>query len=161
MKKFPSKETFLKIFKAMEKAMGQDVRIFFKIREDKPLALENVDYFKQFTIRPLVRNAEDPDDNDYAPLEATHKVDTSQRYYGIGYERGEWPLIALVLTYLLTNSYIEIVWYGSDAHDAEMMEPFTKQDLMKITEHYLEVQHKPYYHCSSHAVLLRSISCNS
>lgn len=65
-----------------------------------------------------------------------------ERFYGPGYERGNWPIIAGVLM-ILNSLNPGRVYYGSDAED--MGQLVTPELLAEITTHYLG-QHGDDYH---------------
>lgn len=74
---------------------------------------------------------------------ATHEVDNGWRYYGDGYERGPWPLIAGVLMMLLAHEAVGTVWYYGDCHESPNA-PFTLADLFDLTAHYVANGERPY-----------------
>lgn len=73
---------------------------------------------------------------------ATHEIDQRFRYYGPGYERGPWPSIAAVLMALYAAPNVEAVWYFGDCHDED--EPFTREQVLEFSEHYMTVGDRPY-----------------
>lgn len=111
--------------------MGLDVQIYFKTKTgddpDLPDWLPN-----DFN---LYKADED------SPVGATHEIQTCVRFYGVGYERGPWPLISSVLMTLLACKDIEVVWYDSDSEGVEDMEVMTPKYLSELTGHYLAYRH--------------------
>ena len=77
-----------------------------------------------------------------APAGATHEVDQLWRYYGPGYERGPWPIIAGVLMALHASLNVETVWYFGDSVDGD--NPFTPQRVHEFNAHYMAVGDRPY-----------------
>ncbi len=73
--------------------------------------------------------------------QATHEIDTFARYYGMGYERGPWPLISAALMTLLATEDVEKVWYGNDGAGAQEITP---DDVLRISKHYMANGHRPY-----------------
>jgi hypothetical protein len=79
----------------------------------------------------------------YLPSGATHGVNFYGRFYGIGYERGNWPKIASVILCLMAAPNVECVWYYSDCEEPEM--PFTMQDFYEFSDHYVASGNRPYF----------------
>ena len=52
--------------------------------------------------------------DDIAPAGASHGIDTGDRYYGPGYERGDWPRICALLLTLFASKDVETIWYFGD-----------------------------------------------
>ena len=76
---------------------------------------------------------------------ATHEVwCDGHRYYGIGYERGPWPIIAGVLMSLFASPNISRVWYFGDISDIENSEPITREEVARISMHYMKHGERPY-----------------
>ena len=73
-------------------------------------------------------------DEQESPYEATHQIEMLGRFYGIGYDNGNWPQILGVLVELLATC--EKVWYGSDADDS--FHVCTFNTVMKITKYYIK-----------------------
>lgn len=72
--------------------------------------------------------------------EATHRLDTGCRHYGIGYERGPWPKLAAVLMELMSTPTVEKVWYGGD----EWANVMTPEGLQVLNEHFIKHGHRPH-----------------
>lgn len=79
----------------------------------------------------------------YSPGGATHKINHNFRYYGPGYERGPWPLLASVLMSLYAGENVEAVWYFGDCTDDAI--PISAEDINKISAHYMAHGDRPYY----------------
>lgn len=109
--------------------MGVDAEIYFRAKDGfemiEPLSYEEASAYRKA----------------HQPL-ATHEIETSQRYYDFGYERGPWPEIAGILMILLASPDVEMVWYHGD-HKSED-DPLTKERLLGITDWYLKNGHRPY-----------------
>lgn len=73
---------------------------------------------------------------------ATHEVEQSWRYYGPGYERGPWPMIAAVLMVMHASEDVETVWYFGDNHEGDA--PFTPERVHEFSAHYMRVGDRPY-----------------
>lgn len=65
------------------------------------------------------------------------------RYYGPGYERGNWPIIKLTAEWLETRFPGGEVWYGGDSSGicAEKFDAAAREEIHKL---YLTDGHKPY-----------------
>lgn len=89
----------------------------------------------------LVRRVDGYDYDTGAPLElATH-----HRYYGPHYERGPWPEIAGMITWLRLNFPAGKVWYGGDSGDSL---PLVDDVLMaRNWEHWATHGGIPYRSC--------------
>lgn len=76
---------------------------------------------------------------------ATHSIGTLCRYYGIGYERGPWPMIGGVLMSLFASPNVKRVWYFGDHSSLdEGMPPMTREEVSLISEHYMLHGERPY-----------------
>lgn len=80
--------------------------------------------------------------DEYAVDGATHEIEQSYRYYGVGYERGCWPRIAHVLMALCACENVETVWYFGDTIESD--EPFTSERIHELNTHYMSVGDRPY-----------------
>lgn len=80
------------------------------------------------------------------PENATHvvRLDQNNRWYSIGYERGVWPAISCVLMSLLASSNVKNVWYTNDHMDGAGA-PITREEVLKISEHYMKNAGRPYF----------------
>lgn len=113
--------------------MGIDAEIYFKVKEG-----ENYDGVSSSHFSILQTESE------FKPLGATHVVSSMCRVYDFGYERGNWPLLALMLMQLLASPQIETVWYGGENVDSEYLEILTNERFLNIMKHYLEHGNRPY-----------------
>jgi len=78
-----------------------------------------------------------------APAGATYEIQRlGWRYYGPGYERGPWPLLAATLMALYAASNVEAVWYFGDHTDDP--EPFTPDLVNKFSAYYMKHGDRPY-----------------
>lgn len=110
--------------------MGVDVEIYFELISGEA---------------PYLRYGVPKDAGDWYPDGATNRLDMDgMRYYGIGYERGPWPQISADLMVLMSAENVGSVWYFGDNSDPEKMVPFTVDDLLTITRHYVEHGERPY-----------------
>lgn len=74
----------------------------------------------------------------------THEVWTGARYYGEYYERGPWPYICAVLMSLFASTNVKRVWYFGDNRDLDGVEPITREDVLKLSMHYMTHGERPY-----------------
>lgn len=87
------------------------------------------------------------DDREYdltpEPAEATQRiiVHVASRYYGPGYERGDWPIIAAI-AYWLQHRLGAAVYYGGDSGGA--LELLTSQLTAHLWSHFVKHGHRPY-----------------
>lgn len=67
------------------------------------------------------------------------------RYYGKGYERGNWPFIDGVIRWLKMRIPDAEVWYGGDSSGicAELMDEAARNKLWRL---FVKAGHKPYVH---------------
>ncbi len=73
---------------------------------------------------------------------ATHEINSLERFYGEGYERGHWPDIAAVITWLRLNFPNGQVWYGGDTGEALTL--ITDQFMSETWKHWAEHGGVPY-----------------
>lgn len=73
---------------------------------------------------------------------STHHVDTDQRYYGPGYERGPAYFIVAVLMQLWSHKNVKRVWYGTDV--GEDLEEISPEGVLALAAHYMKFAHRPY-----------------
>ncbi len=67
---------------------------------------------------------------------------SGMRYYGPGYERGSWPVIAGVIQWLRHRFKDCVVYYGGDNVGPVV---FTPEDESETWDHFAKVGNKPYY----------------
>lgn len=114
--------------------MGIDVEIYF-VCEGEP-------NFERALPRGFeICKAVDWKAEDFAP-DATHCIDTMSRYYGIGYERGDWTAICAVLMLLIASEQVSKVYYGGDSYIS--LPECTIESVLEISKHYMENEHRPY-----------------
>ena len=113
--------------------MGLDVEIFFKTKDGEYPKLER--------YVPLGFDIVQKE-SWCSPLEATHKVETFERYYGDGYERGDWTKICAVLMLLHASEEVEEVWYFADCCDGPRI--CRIEDVLELSKHFMEVGERPY-----------------
>lgn len=113
--------------------MGLDALIYVKTKNGE---LPNF-------CNDLPRGAELIPYDDCGGVDATFEVSTTWRFYGPGYERGPWPIIAHTLMALLACDNVDAVWYFSDASDGG--EPqFTREQVLEYAMHYMREGDRPY-----------------
>jgi hypothetical protein len=72
------------------------------------------------------------------------KFHSFSRYFGFGYERGNWPSIARLLLDLLGHSNVERVGYRSDMGEpADQVTPDFLSDLNKLWITAQQKKHEP------------------
>lgn len=106
--------------------MGQDAMIYVRTKSGNPpegLAMFHSCFSRQ----------------DHMVAEATHEVDVPYRFYGVGYERGPWPLIAGVLLDLLANPDVEKIWYCSDSGNNATERLIGLDDVVELSRHWCAV----------------------
>jgi hypothetical protein len=64
------------------------------------------------------------------------------RFYGEGYERGDWPFLRCLILWLRRNLEGE-VWYGGDSSGV-CAEAMTDVRLAELDDHFFRVGHDPY-----------------
>lgn len=77
------------------------------------------------------------------PDEQVVEAHLMSRYYGIGYERGDWPTIRAVAEFLELHIPGCAIWYGGDSSGV-CAEPFGPAAREALNRHYLSVGHTPY-----------------
>ena len=74
--------------------------------------------------------------SEHFPEDATHEYDFGcERLYSPHYRRGHWPAIAIPLSIMLTNPFIDKIWYGGDLEFRE----FDQADFDEYWGDYAEV----------------------
>lgn len=70
---------------------------------------------------------------------------TLSRYYGVGYERGNWTELTGIINILRQLSG-GLVWYFPDHSRFREIynKPFTREDQKELDKHFAEVQERPY-----------------
>ena len=88
-------------------------------------------------------NAVEPDDGDFGLSGAqVLDVNVSSRYYGPGYERGNWPLIDGVCQWLGLRLPAAQVFYGGDSgSELALVTPEFREFMWR---HFTAVGHTPY-----------------
>ncbi|MGL6075967.1 MAG: hypothetical protein ACRC8S_17555 [Fimbriiglobus sp.] len=82
--------------------------------------------------------------SDYLPRTACIlRVRLERAFYGPGYERGYWPVIAAVLEFLRRRIPESQVWYGPDCGD--WVDQMTPEALDKLWSHWATHGGRPYY----------------
>jgi len=118
----------------LEKIMGIDVELHFHTTDGEPpnscdSSIENLGELK----------------NGSCVNGANFNVYSLSRYYGMGYERGSWPIISGALMSLFEAENVDKVWYFGDCHDDYGdKDEFTIDDLIEITKHYCNHGDRPY-----------------
>ena len=67
---------------------------------------------------------------------------TMQRYYGIGYERGNWIRLSGLINILRQMSGGKVYYYGDNQDEAHS--EFTREDQDKVDKHWADNQEHPY-----------------
>lgn len=71
------------------------------------------------------------------------KVNIWSRYYGIGYERGDYPFIYTLIRWLEANIPEAVVYYGGDSSGC-LFEHFHREKREHLMDHFLRSGHAPY-----------------
>lgn len=76
-------------------------------------------------------------------------INSLDRYYGEGYERGPWPKIFAKVMFALAHFPDARVYYLSDSHDFTQTDDnswceASQENLAKLWAHYLKHGHTPY-----------------
>jgi hypothetical protein len=114
--------------------MGIDACIYIKCRSGRGEPQFETPLPEDCKILPV---------DDLAPKGASLEVATGDRYYGPGYERGDWPRICAILLSLFATSDVEVVWYFGEVDDHP--KPMKPDDVFAICRHYVQHGHRPYY----------------
>ena len=77
------------------------------------------------------------------PGEQFIRVHLYTRYYGIGYERGDWILIRSVAEFLELSIPHSQIWYGGDSSGV-LANHLDQQAREVLNRHWLSVGHEPY-----------------
>ncbi len=78
------------------------------------------------------------------PPGATHHLASMQPYFGREDLRGPWPELSAVLMRLMGEARVHRIWYGPDTDigptkaDPTTWTPFTLDDFVALTQHFLE-----------------------
>ena len=67
------------------------------------------------------------------------------RYYGAGYERGDWPSIYATIEWLRINIPQGSIWYGGDSSGICMQE-MTRQETDDLMRYWAKNGRRPYVH---------------
>ena len=111
--------------------MGIDVEIFVRVQGKPP---DVPDWMGSWELAA----------EGSCPVGATHHLASIQRYFGPEYLRGPWPELSGVLMRLMGEARVDVVWYGPDtdvgatSSDPTTWLPFRLDDLVALTQHYLE-----------------------
>lgn len=76
--------------------------------------------------------------------ETFYEVHLWSRYYGPGYERGDWPAIRSIIEFFHHNYAGLAVWYGGDS--SGVCAELADADLLaEMNAHYYSNGHRPYH----------------
>lgn len=114
--------------------MGIDVTIYFQALKPD-FNLERA-LLHDFTIEPIADYKKEDHQG------ATHQVHTMMRYYGDGYERGDWGAICRVLMLLHASLDIGTVWYGGDS--SNRIPKCSPDDVLNLCSWYMANGERPY-----------------
>lgn len=82
------------------------------------------------------------------------KASLMGRYYGPGYERGDWPALRAVITWLAHRIPTGSVWYGGDSCGMCVSE-MTPDAIKAIDEHWFVNGRRPYVRHDSSLLRMR------
>ena len=73
-------------------------------------------------------------------------LNSFMRYYGVGYERGDWPVISALVRYVIkaVGDGGDVYYFGDSHGGINGLEPTTLASLDEIDDHWVKVGHKPY-----------------
>lgn len=131
--------------------MGVDVT--FKVRPHERMTREQFDdvqsaFYKEFPDpHPEDGHGHRWPSMEWDPYEdaPTIEIDSLDRYYGVGYERGPWEQIKAMGDWLAaTFGETAEVRYGGDSNDDwDFLAPWS-EERKKLDAHFAEVGHEPY-----------------
>lgn len=119
--------------------MGIDACIGFKLKNGVELSNE---------LKTVLLKLSNLNDNDFATVDTDkdnpgyYELTSLHRFYGIGYERGDWETLCIILTLLMALDDVESVYYYGDNENPIIM---SWKKLVQITEHYALFGHEPYF----------------
>lgn len=115
--------------------MGHDANIFFRAKPGFQVSDFEDSLPAGFDLIPI----SDYEREERLP-DATHQLETVERLYEEGYERGSWPIICAAVMTLLATENVERVWYGDDQSiPAEL----TQARVLELCAHYMTHGHRP------------------
>lgn len=128
--------------------MGVDVVLF--VKTDRVLSLE-----ERWSLTWRYCEATGSDDSKYChgPVFEYREYEGDcgllhvfcmDRWYGKGYERGNWPSIYGKIQWLLLNFPGCDIFYQPDSSDDERRQPFTEQQAQELWKHWAEFGGEPY-----------------
>lgn len=128
--------------------MGVDIDIYVKAKDDRLQVADLMEYAERLDEWLVsedwydcvsLTNEENP-----GPNGATHCMSLLSRYYGVGYERGDWPEISSVLGDMLNDKKIEMVWYVADSESEELATLVTMSAVRATDLFYAKHGTEPY-----------------
>lgn len=93
-----------------------------------------------------VIHLQDPDPLVAADGEQFLHVNLITRYYGIGYERGDWPFLRMLFAWLGVHIPQGQVWYGGDIGSGVAAEHMTPTKIAHVDDHFFRHGRRPYVH---------------
>lgn len=128
--------------------MGVDVDIYVKAKDSRLQVADLLEYAERLDEGFVREDWYDcvflTDEVDPGPKGATHCMSLISRYYGVGYERGDWPGISSVLMDMLNDEMINTVWYVADSENEELATPATISAVKATDLFYEKHGTKPY-----------------
>lgn len=133
--------------------MGVDVRLFGENKRN--LTQKQLDEVndvllqayeaKDFEKFVLVEKEFDQEGIQETRKEIWIEFNTSMRYYGKGYERGNWSYLTGIINIMRALSGGRIYYFSDHFHLQEMLDfPFTIENQQEIDRYFVEVQEHPY-----------------
>ena len=125
--------------------MGLDAQIYVEV-DEKPDDETWKELNRFIDLRVGIAAEWDAEVLSYLPKVGEHGpriiLNTLSRYYGPGYERGDWPLLFGAITVMQRVFSSHQVFYGSDSSDAgEACEP---EMLVNLWNHFLSADGAKY-----------------
>lgn len=83
------------------------------------------------------------------------RVNLWGRYYGRGYERGNWPELCMIMQWLERRIPGSEVWYGGDSSGV-CLEHFDADKRREVTNHWIDHGREPYTRHSTDGLLIKA-----
>lgn len=120
-----------------------DAKHFFINPEKGHLAIERTGQ-RYYSAAPGTFYHQDGPEIKAEPGETLLEVRLCTRYYGIGYERGDLPIILAVSSWCEQNIPNSSVWYGGDSSGV-CAKPFNREMREELLRHYLSPKGRDYF----------------
>lgn len=98
---------------------------------------------EELFLFPVKRWEQDGPDIKPKPGETFLRLRPKSRYYGEGYERGDFPTLKSIAEFLEILIPDSEVWYGGDSSGV-CAAPFGREQREELLRHFVKHQHSPY-----------------